>query len=147
MKNIVEIVEESASFNALISALKAANLVETFSEEGPFTVFAPTDEAFSKLPAGTIEELLKDIPRLTEVLKYHVIPGKVTSRDLSTRLSGGKRESVETTQGKNVTFEVRGVFRKSLYINDAKVIRADIEATNGVIHVIDKVILPPMVIA
>ena len=147
MKNIVEIAVESGSFDTLASAVKAANLVETLSGEGPFTVFAPTDEAFSKLPAGTLEDLLNDIPKLTEILKYHVVSGKVMSGELSTRLAGGKRESIETVQGKSVTLEIRGVFRKSIYINDAKVIKADIEASNGVIHVIDRVIIPPMIIA
>ena len=147
MKTIVEIAVESGKFNTLVSAVKAANLVETLSGEGPFTVFAPTDEAFSKLPAGTLEELLNDIPKLTEILKYHVVSGKVMSGDLSTKLAGGRRESVETVQGKNVTLEMRGVFRKNIYVNDAKVVQADIEGSNGVIHVIDKVILPPMIIA
>jgi uncharacterized surface protein with fasciclin (FAS1) repeats len=110
--------------------------------EGPFTVFAPDDEALSKVPKETLNALLNDIEKLKEVLLYHVIQGKVYSSQAMELTKDGKTIEAKTLQGKSIRVTQKGMFSKSLYINDAKVIRADIEASNGVIHVIDKVLIP-----
>jgi len=132
MANIVETAIAAGSFKTLVEAVKAANLVDTLSGPGPFTVFAPNDEAFAKLPAGTVEGLLKDIPKLKSVLTYHVVPGKVMSGDVI------KMQSAKTVQGQSVSIDTTD----GVKIDSAKVVKADIEADNGVIHVIDSVILP-----
>jgi len=132
MANIVETAIAAGSFKTLVSAVKAAGLVETLSGKGPFTVFAPTDDAFSKLPAGTIEGLLKDIPKLKSILTYHVVAGKVTAADVM------KLKTAKTVQGQNVSIDTKG----GVKIEGANVVKADVMADNGVIHVIDKVILP-----
>jgi uncharacterized surface protein with fasciclin (FAS1) repeats len=133
-KTIVDVAAEAGSFTTLIQALEAADLVKVLSGEGPFTVFAPTDEAFAALPQGTLEELLQPENRekLTRILTYHVVPGKVLSSDL-------KEGEVTTVEGSSVKISLSD----GVKVNDAKVTQADIEASNGVIHVIDKVILPP----
>ncbi len=137
-KTIVEIALEDGRFTTLVAALQAAELVDTLKGEGPFTVFAPTDEAFAKLPAGTIEALLADIPQLTDILLYHVVPGKVMAADVLT-LDG---QEVETAlAGKMIMIKIDG--DKVLLNQDVLVIITDIEAANGVIHVIDTVLLPP----
>ncbi len=133
-KDIVDTAIAAGSFNTLVKAIQAAGLVETLKGKGPFTVFAPTDEAFAKLPAGTLEGLLKDKAKLASILTYHVVPGKVMSSDVA------KLSSAKTVQGQDVKISTAGGVR----VNDAKVIQADIQATNGVIHVIDTVILPSM---
>ncbi len=132
-KTIVDIAVANGNFKTLTTALTEAGLVETLSGEGPFTVFAPTDEAFAKLPAGTVEALLQDKEKLTSILTYHVVSGKVMAEDVV------KLTSATTVQGQDVTVKVEG---DTVMINDAKVVTADIEASNGVIHVIDTVILP-----
>jgi len=132
MANIVETAIAAGSFKTLVSAVKAAGLVETLSGNGPFTVFAPTDDAFAKLPAGTIEGLLKDIPKLKSILTYHVVAGKVTAADVM------KLATAKTVQGQNVSIDTKA----GVKIEGANVVKADVMADNGVIHVIDKVILP-----
>ncbi|MFX0067936.1 MAG: fasciclin domain-containing protein [Candidatus Hodarchaeota archaeon] len=132
MKNIVETAIEAGSFKTLVKAVQTAGLVETLSKEGPFTVFAPTDAAFAKLPEGTIEALLKDKQRLKAVLTYHVVAGKVMSKDVM------GLKSAKTLQGQEVSIDTT----KGVKINEANVVKTDIETTNGVIHVIDTVILP-----
>jgi uncharacterized surface protein with fasciclin (FAS1) repeats len=132
MKTIVEIAAGSDQFKTLVAAVKAAGLVETLQGFGPFTVFAPTDEAFGKLPAGTVEGLLKDLPKLKSVLTYHVVAGKVMAEDVACV------KSAKTVQGG----ELRVDANHGVKINNAKVTQADIEASNGVIHVIDTVLLP-----
>ena len=131
-KDIVDTAVSAGQFNTLAKALTEAGLVETLKGNGPFTVFAPTDEAFAKLPPGTLEALLKDKAKLTEVLTYHVVPGKVMAADVV------KLTEAKTVEGQNVTITVMN----GVMINDAHVVKADIVASNGVIHVIDKVILP-----
>lgn len=132
MANIVETAVAAGTFKTLVTAVKAAGLADTLSGPGPFTVLAPTDEAFAKLPAGTVEGLLKDIPKLTAVLTYHVIPGKLMAADVI------KLASAKTVQGQSVTIaSINGV-----KVNGANVVKTDIETDNGVIHVIDSVILP-----
>ena len=143
MNNIVETAVSAGSFKTLVTAVKAAGLVDALSGPGPFTVFAPNDEAFAKLPAGTVESLLKDIPKLRSILTYHVVSGSVTAADVQKITAGGQTTSVNTLQGSPVKLKMNGVFNKSAYVNDAKVVSTDIGASNGVIHVIDKVILPP----
>ncbi len=132
--NIVETAIAAGNFTTLVAAVEAAGLVDALSGEGPFTVFAPTDEAFAALPAGTVEALLADPEGdLTQILLYHVVPGKVMAADVTDGLEA------ETLQGGTVTLTVGD----GVMINDANVIATDIEASNGVIHVIDAVILPP----
>ena len=132
--NIVETAVDAESFETLVLALQSTGLDETLSGEGPFTVFAPTDEAFEALPEGTLEDLLEDEEALTEVLTYHVVAGEYMSSDIT------DMTSAETVQGEEIAIEVSD---GSVMVNDASVIQADIETSNGVIHVIDKVILPP----
>ena len=144
MNNIVETAVSAGSFKTLVAAVRAAGLVEALSGPGPFTVFAPTDDAFEKLPPGTVEALLKDIPKLRSILTYHVISGTVTSSDVAKITCGGQTPSVTTLQGSAIKLKTEGTFTKSVHVNDAKVVMADIAASNGVIHVIDRVILPPV---
>ena len=134
MPNIVETAVAAGSFNTLVAAVKAAGLVDTLSSPGPFTVFAPTDEAFAKLPAGTVESLLKPEAKdqLVSVLTYHVVPKELMAADI-VGLS-----SVETVQGQSLSI---GVADK-VTVDGANVVQPDIECDNGVIHVIDAVILP-----
>jgi len=130
--DIVDTAVKAGSFKTLVEAVKAAGLAETLKGDGPFTVFAPTDEAFAKLPAGTVEALLKDKAKLTSILTYHVVPGKVMASDV-TRL-----KSAKTVAGP----ELRIDSSNGVKVNDATVIKADVEASNGVIHVIDTVLFP-----
>ncbi len=132
--DIVETAIAAGSFETLVAAVQAAGLVETLQGAGPFTVFAPTDEAFAKLPAGTVEGLLEDPEALANILLYHVVPGKVMAAQVSDGLTA------TTAQGATVTFTVAD---GAVKINDANIVTTDIEASNGVIHVIDSVILPP----
>ncbi len=133
-KDIVDTAVEAGQFTTLVKAVQAAGLVETLKGPGPFTVFAPTDEAFAKLPAGTIEALLADKAKLTAVLTYHVLPGKVMAADVRTM-------KVKTVQGSDAQLRVND---GKVRIDAANVVKADIGTSNGVIHVIDAVILPKM---
>lgn len=134
-KDIVDTAVEAGSFATLVAAVQAAGLVDTLKGEGPFTVFAPTDAAFAALPAGTVETLLKpeNKDQLISILTYHVIPGKVMAADLA-----GKMMAVETVQGSTVDVDATS----GVMVDAATVVSADVEASNGVIHVIDAVILP-----
>ncbi len=138
-KDIVDTAVAAGQFKTLAAALQAAGLVDTLKGEGPFTVLAPTDEAFAKLPAGTVESLLKpeNKAKLIAILTYHVIPSRAMAADV-VRLNG---KSVKTVEGSNAKISVTG---GNVQINDAKVIKTDIGCTNGVIHVIDTVLLPPI---
>ena len=133
-KSIVDIATEDGRFQTLVAALWAAGLAETLAADGPFTVFAPTDDAFDRLPAGTVDALLADIPALTEILLYHVVSGNVLAADVV------DLDSATTLQGDSVDITVDGT---SVLINDARVVITDIQADNGTIHVIDSVLLPP----
>jgi len=135
MKDIVDTAVGAGSFTTLVAAVKAAGLVETLKGKGPFTVFAPTDEAFAKLPAGTVEALLADIPKLTSILTYHVVSGKVMAADVVTM--DGKE--AKTVQGSPVKISTAGGVKLN---GTSNVVKTDIECSNGVIHVIDAVILP-----
>jgi uncharacterized surface protein with fasciclin (FAS1) repeats len=132
MANIVETAINAGSFSTLVAAVKAAGLVDTLSGEGPFTVFAPTDEAFGKLPEGTVEALLADVPKLTKILTYHVVSGKVMAADVV------KLTSAKTVEGSEVKIDAAN----GVKVNDATVVTPDVAADNGVIHVIDTVLLP-----
>lgn len=132
-KDIVDTAVEAGTFNTLVAAVTAAGLVDTLKGEGPFTVFAPTDDAFAALPEGTVDALLNDIPTLTSILTYHVVAGKVMSTDLSDGMTTG------TVNGADITISTMD----GVKVNGATVTAADIETSNGVIHVIDAVILPP----
>jgi uncharacterized surface protein with fasciclin (FAS1) repeats len=135
--DIVDTAIAAGSFKTLVAAVQAAGLVETLKGAGPFTVFAPTDEAFAKLPAGTVEGLLKpeNKDKLVAILTYHVLPGKVMAADIA-----GKDMMAKSVQGS----EIHVMAMKGVMINDANVVKADIAADNGVIHVIDTVIMPKM---
>ena len=135
-KDIVDTAVAAGQFKTLASAIQAAGLVDTLKGDGPFTVFAPTDEAFAKLPAGTVENLLKpeNKDQLVAILTYHVVPGKVEAAEVVTM------DEAKTVNGKMVDIKVKG---DTAMVNDAKVTKTDIAASNGVIHVIDTVIMPP----
>ncbi len=134
-KDIVDTAASAGSFNTLVAAVQAAGLVETLKGEGPFTVFAPTDDAFAALPEGTVEDLLKpeNKDKLTAILTYHVVPGKVMAGDIA-----GQTTTAASVQGQDLAINAT----EGVMINDASVVSADIAASNGVIHVIDKVLLP-----
>jgi uncharacterized surface protein with fasciclin (FAS1) repeats len=130
-KDVVDTAVAAGQFKTLATALQAAGLVETLKGKGPFTVFAPTDEAFAKIPKADLDALLKDKAKLTAVLTYHVVPGKVMAKDV-------KAGKVKTVQGSELTVATMG----GVTVDNAKVIKTDIGASNGVIHVIDTVVLP-----
>ena len=132
-KDIVDTAVAAGQFKTLAAALTAAGLVDTLKGDGPFTVFAPTDEAFAKLPAGTLDALLKDIPKLKGILTYHVVAGKVMAADVV------KLKSATTVNGQSVKIMAKG---GKVMVDNANVVKTDIECSNGVIHVIDAVILP-----
>ena len=134
-KSIVETAVSSKQFPTLVAALKAADLVDTLSGKGPFTVFAPTEEAFQKLPKGTLEALLKpeNKDKLKDILTYHVVPGNVEST------AAVKLNNANAVNGKNIAFKVEN---GSLFLNTSKVVKTDIKCGNGVIHVIDTVLIP-----
>lgn len=133
MADIVDTAVSAGSFNTLVAAVQAAGLVDTLKSPGPFTVFAPTDEAFAKLPAGTVDSLLQDIPQLTKILTYHVVSGKVLSSDVV------NLDKATTVEGSDVKIDASN---GGVKINDSTVVTPDVEADNGVIHVIDSVLLP-----
>jgi uncharacterized surface protein with fasciclin (FAS1) repeats len=142
LADIVDTAVSAGNFKTLVTAVQAAGLVDTLKSPGPFTVFAPTDDAFDKLPKGTVENLLKDIPRLKSVLTYHVVAGKVTSADVV------KLKTAKTVEGEDVKIDAsKWHGHKMPKINDAEIVKADVMVDNGVIHVIDKVLMPPMKMA
>ena len=133
MNNIVETAVATGQFTTLAKALEVAGLVESLTGAGPFTVFAPTDEAFAKIPAETLNAVLADKEKLASILKYHVVSGKVMAADVM------KMASATTLEGSNVHVKAED---GKVWINDAEVTKADIECSNGVIHVIDTVLMP-----
>ena len=132
MADIVDTAVKAGDFGTLVSAIKAAGLVDTLKGKGPFTVFAPTDEAFAKLPEGTVAGLLKDTPKLKQILTYHVVPGKVMAADVT------KLKSATTVEGSDVKIDVS----KGVKVNESDVTTPDVSADNGVIHIIDTVLMP-----
>jgi uncharacterized surface protein with fasciclin (FAS1) repeats len=133
MKDIVDTAVSAGGFNILVTAVKAAGLVDALKGAGPLTVFAPNDAAFKKLPAGTLDAVLKDKQKLTDILKYHVVSGKIMAADVV------KQRSLKTLEGKPLSVDTSG---GKVMINNAQVIKADIPCSNGVIHVIDSVLIP-----
>jgi transforming growth factor-beta-induced protein len=131
-QTIVQVAQGNPQFSTLVRAVQAAGLADTLSGPGPFTVFAPTNDAFNKLPAGTLDSLLQDREQLRAVLTYHVVSGRVTSADLPSR------QSAPSVQGAPLTFSVNPP-----RVNNATIVQADVQASNGVIHAIDAVLLPP----
>jgi uncharacterized surface protein with fasciclin (FAS1) repeats len=131
-KDIVDTAVDAGSFKTLAAALSAAGLIQALKGTGPFTVFAPTDEAFAKLPAGTVDALLKDIPKLTKILKYHVVSDRLSAKDVAAV------KTLRTLEGGSVAVDITN----GVKIDGANVITPDIQALNGTIHVIDAVILP-----
>jgi uncharacterized surface protein with fasciclin (FAS1) repeats len=132
LADIIDTAVNAGSFGTLVAAIKAANLVDTLKGAGPFTVFAPTDEAFAKLPKGTVDALLKDVPKLKKILTYHVVSGKVMAADVV------KLKSATTVEGTDVKIDASN----GVKVNDATVATPDVAADNGVIHVIDTVLIP-----
>ncbi|GAX44905.1 beta-Ig-H3/fasciclin [Tolypothrix sp. NIES-4075] len=135
MPDIVDTAMSAGTFSTLVTAVTAAGLADTLKSPGPFTVFAPTDDAFSKLPSGTVEALLQDILTLRKILEYHVVSGKVTAADVV------KLSQATTVEGSDVKIDASN----GVKVNDATVVQPDIETENGVIHVIDTVLLPASV--
>ncbi len=132
MKNIIETAIANPDFSTLVTAIKAAGLVDTLSGTGPFTVFAPTNEAFAKIPKATLDAVLADKAKLTSILTYHVVAGKVMAKDVAAMTKA------KTLEGSDVKIDAKD----GVMINDAKVTKADLECSNGVIHVIDTVLMP-----
>ncbi len=132
--NIIQVAQKAGDFKTLLTAVKVAGLTKTLESKGPFTVFAPTDEAFAALPKQALDGLLQNPKKLAQVLLYHVVSGRVMSTDL-------QDESVKTLNGADVTIKLTN---SAVMVNDATVVKADVKASNGVIHVIDKVLLPPV---
>ncbi len=134
-KDIVDTAVSAGKFKTLVAAVKAAGLADTLKGNGPFTVFAPTDEAFAKLPKGTVEDLLKpeNKAKLVSILTYHVVPGKIMSKDIA-----GKKAEVTTVQGSKLSVDATS----GVKVDNAAVVTADVMASNGVIHIIDTVVLP-----
>jgi uncharacterized surface protein with fasciclin (FAS1) repeats len=140
LANIVDTAISAGSFKTLVAAIQTADLVDTLKGPGPFTVFAPTDEAFAALPKGALDELLKDKDKLQAVLTYHVVSGKVMASDVI------NLKTAKTVQGQDLKIDAsRWRLRNNVKINDANVIKPDILCDNGVIHVIDKVLVPSLV--
>ena len=137
MDDIVDAAVKSGKFNTLVAAVKAAGLVDTLKGPGPFTVFAPTDDAFAKLPKGTVDGLLKDVPKLKNILLYHVVPGKLMATDVT------KEKRLKTVQGEDLKIDAaRWHLHRHVKVNDADIIQPDIMVSNGVCHAIDKVLMP-----
>jgi uncharacterized surface protein with fasciclin (FAS1) repeats len=137
MPGICDTAVAAGKFKTLVAATQAAGLVETLNTKGPYTLFAPTDEAFAKLPPGTVDNLLKDIPKLTSILTYHVIDGAVPAAEVIVH------KNLTTLQGQDLKVDAaKWHLHKSVKINDADIITADVKADNGVIHIIDKVLMP-----
>lgn len=132
--DLVDVAASNGSFETLVEALQVAGLVETLRGEGPFTVFAPTDEAFARVPEAELQALLADREKLRDVLTYHVVPGRVTAADVA------GIEAAQTVQGGSLPIDTS----EGVRVGGARVVTADVQASNGVIHVIDRVILPPM---
>ena len=131
--DIVHVAEHAGQFKTLLTAAKAASLVDTLKSEGPFTIFAPTDAAFKKLPEGTLDALINDPAKLKEILLYHVVPGKVMAADVT------KLNKATTANKKTLTISIK---EGKVYIDKSKVVNTDLEAGNGIIHVIDTVLIP-----
>jgi uncharacterized surface protein with fasciclin (FAS1) repeats len=145
MQNLLETARSSGDFTVLIKAIDATGLADTFTkEESQLTVFAPNDDAFRKLPTGTLEELLKDIPKLKNILSYHVVDRKIRLDEIRSMSTDGRTPNLTTLQGSQLVVKTqKNLLMKNEYVNDSKIVKPDIEASNGVIHAIDRVLMPP----
>jgi uncharacterized surface protein with fasciclin (FAS1) repeats len=142
-RDVLETVRSIGGFTSLLGAIETAGLSNTFKTRGALTFFAPNDEAFRNLPTGTLEGLLKDLPRLQGILNYHVVDRKITMDELWNMSAEGKTPNLTTLQGSPIVLKSHQNFlMKREYVNDSKIVRSDIEASNGVIHVIDRVLIP-----
>jgi transforming growth factor-beta-induced protein len=143
MQNLLETAKSTGDFTVLIQAIEVAGLSDTFRREGQLTVFAPNDEAFRKLPTGTLEGLLKDLPKLKSILSYHVVNRKITLDELRSMSTDGRIQNLMTLQGSQLVVKTqKNILMKNEYVNDSKIVKPDIEASNGVIHAIDRVLIP-----
>jgi uncharacterized surface protein with fasciclin (FAS1) repeats len=139
--DIVDTLIALPNFKTLVAAVKAAGLVDTLKNPGPFTVFAPTDEAFARLPEGTVDRLLTDVPRLKTILTYHVVAGKFLASDVT------KMKMVKTVEGEDVKIDAKAWHLHRVRVNDAEIVESDIMADNGVIHIINRVLMPTIELA
>jgi uncharacterized surface protein with fasciclin (FAS1) repeats len=142
MSNILDTAKSIGDFKMLMRVVEAAGLEDTLKTRGPFTVFAPTDEAFRNLPTGQLDEWLRDPAKLNSIVTYHVVDRKVTESEFHRLTADRRTPSVITLQGTSVMLKTQGSLSKTMFVNDAKVIKADIETSNGVIHIIDRVLEP-----
>ena len=142
-QNILETARSTGDFTTLIKAIEAAGLSETFRGQGSFTVFAPNDEAFRKLPVGTLDGLMKDLPKLKSILNYHVVDHRMTMNEMQNMTAEGKTPSVTTLQGSAVVLKTqRNMLQRSEYVNDARIVKSDVGTSNGLIQIIDRVLSP-----
>jgi len=142
MSNILDTAKSIGDFKMLMRVVEAAGLADTLKSQGSFTVFAPTDEAFRNLPTGTLDEWLKDPSKLRSIVTYHVIDRKITENEFHRLTADRRTPTVTTMQGSSVMLKTQGSISKTMFVNDAKVIKSDIETSNGVIHIIDRVLEP-----
>jgi len=142
MSNILDTAKSIGEFKMLMRVIEAAGLADTLKTQGPFTVFAPTDEAFTNLPTGTLDGWLNDPPKLRSIVTYHFVDRKITENEFHRLTTDRRTPSVPTMQGSSVVFKTQGNIQKTMFVNDAKVIKSDIETSNGVIHIIDRVLEP-----
>ena len=143
MANILETARSNGDFTVLIKAIEAAGLSDTFRKEGQLTLFAPNDEAFGKLPTGTVEGLMKDLPKLKSILSYHVVDRKISLDELRGMSMDGRTTNLTTLQGTSLVVKSqRNILMKSEYVNDSRIVKPDMEASNGLIHTIDRVLIP-----
>ena len=143
MANILETARSNGDFTVLVKAIEAAGLGDTFKKEGQLTLFAPNDEAFGKLPTGTVEGLMKDLPKLKSILSYHVVDRKISLDELRGMSMDGRTTNLATLQGTPLVVKTqRNILMKSEYVNDSRIVKPDMEASNGLIHTIDRVLIP-----
>src|SRR5579864_4060077 len=142
MSNILDTAKSIGDFKMLMRVVEAAGLADTLKSQGSFTVFAPTDEAFRNLPTGQLDEWLKDPSKLRSIVTYHVVDRKIDENEFHRLTADRRTPSVTTMQGSSVTLKTHGSLSKAMFVNDAKVIKSNIETSNGVIHIIDRVLEP-----
>lgn len=143
-QNILETARSMGDFTLLIKAIDVAGLADTFTKEGQMTIFAPNDDAFRKLPTETLEELLKDLPKLKSVVNYHVVNRKIMLDEIRSMSTDGRTSNLMTLQGSPLVVKTqKNILMKNEYVNESKLVKRDIEASNGVMHTIDRVLIPP----
>ncbi len=148
MSNILDASKSTGEFKTLMQAVEKAGLTDTLRSSGPYTVFAPTDEAFKNLPAGTVDNWMQDLPKLRNVLNYHIVDRKITEKDIQEMTSDGRTPSIKTLQGSPITLKTNLTqqswvnSKRSVYANDARLVRPEIVTDNGIIQIVDRVLLP-----